>query len=114
MANAKWTEVAKNKEGNIFYVDFEKILKHDGLVFYWRLMDYLEPTPEPDLHLSVSYRFEAECLRFRQRFLQVNFYRQIKGEGPAENFSHIQIDWTEVPFGSAAEAVLQAVCNHKP
>ena len=34
--------MGKNAKGSI-YVDFERIRKVDGYVFYWQLGDFLEP-----------------------------------------------------------------------
>jgi len=38
---AGWTEDGKNVEGDTFYVDYERIRKHDGHVYFWALNDYL-------------------------------------------------------------------------
>jgi len=40
---AEWTMVAFAK-GNMLYVDFDRIKKVKGLVYYWRIEDYLEPS----------------------------------------------------------------------
>ena len=40
---AGWTKVAENVSGDTFYVDFERIRKHGGYVYYWRLSDLLKP-----------------------------------------------------------------------
>jgi len=39
---AKWTEMDENDRGNIFYVDYERIKKHGGLVYFLGLTDYLK------------------------------------------------------------------------
>ena len=38
---AKWTKVGENVYGSTFYVDFERIRKGDGYVYFWGLNDYL-------------------------------------------------------------------------
>ena len=40
---SKWTNVGKNVEGKTFYLDFGRIRKHDGYVYWWWLSDYLKP-----------------------------------------------------------------------
>ena len=40
---AGWTKVDESVSGDTFYVDFERIKKHGGFVYYWNLTDYLEP-----------------------------------------------------------------------
>ena len=32
-----WEEVAEDPKGDSYYVDVDKIKKHNGLVYYWRL-----------------------------------------------------------------------------
>ena len=40
----EWTKVGANVRGTNFYVDFDRIRKHDGYVYFWTLNDYLKPT----------------------------------------------------------------------
>jgi hypothetical protein len=40
----EWTKVTSSGNGAFtFYVDFERIRKHGGYVYFWRLHDYIEP-----------------------------------------------------------------------
>ena len=39
---ADWKRVNKNEYGDTYYVDFERIRKHDGYVYYWGLSDSLK------------------------------------------------------------------------
>ncbi|MDP7557459.1 MAG: hypothetical protein QF687_06205, partial [Nitrospinaceae bacterium] len=41
---SEWTKVGENMSGDTYYVDFERIRKHGGYVYYWSLGDYLKPT----------------------------------------------------------------------
>ncbi|GIR48752.1 MAG: hypothetical protein CM15mP58_08490 [Burkholderiaceae bacterium] len=38
-----WKKVAENNFEMVYYVDVDNLKKHNGLVYYWRLVDYLEP-----------------------------------------------------------------------
>ena len=40
---AEWTKVSEDVDGNTFYVDFDRIRKVDGNVYYWGLTDYFKP-----------------------------------------------------------------------
>ena len=40
---ADWTKVLKGVEGNTCYVDFYRIRKHGGYVYWWELVEYLKP-----------------------------------------------------------------------
>jgi hypothetical protein len=41
---ADWKKVGENVIGDTFYVDFDRMRKHGGFVYFWYLTDYLEPT----------------------------------------------------------------------
>ena len=58
---AEWEKLKKNSvDGDTFYVDFERIRKHDGYVYYWVLEDLIKPDKDGDL----SYRnyFQGDCM----------------------------------------------------
>ena len=40
---AEWTKVDESVDGDTFYVDFERIRKVDGYVYWWSLRDYSKP-----------------------------------------------------------------------
>jgi hypothetical protein len=41
----EWTKVTSSGNGaNTTYVDFERIRKHGGYVYWWDLLDRLKPT----------------------------------------------------------------------
>jgi len=46
---SEWTKIGENDAGDAFYVDFERIRKRDGFVYWWELADYLKPTKYGDL-----------------------------------------------------------------
>ena len=48
-ASAEWTEVAEGIDGDTYYVDFDRIRKVNGLVYFWLIEDLLEPFNE---HMS--------------------------------------------------------------
>ena len=63
MAHAKWTKVTEDKNGTTFYVDLERIRKHDGKVYFWELGDYSKPK-DYGAHSYKVYN-ETECGRYR-------------------------------------------------
>jgi len=40
---AEWKKVGENVDGDTFYVDFDRIRKHGGYVYFWSLGDLLKP-----------------------------------------------------------------------
>ena len=112
VANAKWTEVVKNVDGDTYYVDFERIKKHDGKVYHWSLADLLKPSPA-GIFSSKIYN-EAECGRFRFRWLSQKYYKGPMGSGTiGSSINTPKKDWRYPPPDSVAESKLKTVCNHK-
>jgi hypothetical protein len=113
VVHAKWTKLGKGQDGDTYYMDFERIKKHDGKVYFWRLADYLKPTKTGSFSSKVYV--EAECGRFRLRYLNATFYKGPKGEGTVSTSINIpEKDWHYPPPDSVAEALLKVACNHKP
>ena len=113
VAHAEWTKVDENYDGDVFYVDFERIRKHNGKVYFWHLSDYTKPVP-PNI-FSMKWYFEAECGRFAYRALSISHFSSQMGEG-----THLNADkelgktnWRYPQPHSNAEVMLKAVCNHK-
>ena len=71
---AKWKKMTEDNVGNTFYVDFERIRKHDGYVYYWVLEDLLKPDKDGDL----SYRnyLQGDCKLFRVKILSYNYHKR--------------------------------------
>ncbi len=51
---AKWTEVSESVDGDTYYVDFERIRKHGGYVYFWRLGDLRKPDKDGDLDSNIK------------------------------------------------------------
>ena len=108
--SADWTKVSTNTMGDIYYLDFERIRKHDGYVYYWRLTDYLKPTPYGDLS-SKGYK-QADCKLFRSRFIRISFHTQPMGKGIAStSINTPEKNWEYPPPESVHESILKSVCS---
>jgi hypothetical protein len=70
---ADWTKLGENVKAT-FYVDFERMRKVDGYVYYWTLQDYLKPSPYGDL--SDKFYYQGDCKQFRYKNLSGSFYAQ--------------------------------------
>jgi hypothetical protein len=112
VAYAKWTYVGGSLRGDTYYVDFERIKKHNGRIYYWMLSDYIKPMING--MLSIKIYNEAECGSFRYRSLNATYYKgpmasgKIIGSGNSS-----KKEWGYPPPESSGEGVLKAVCNHK-
>ena len=108
-SGANWTKVGKNAKGSI-YVDFERIRKVDGYVFYWQLGDFLEPA---EGFLSITMYRQLDCNLFRFKTLSWSFHKKSMGGGSRKTLSvpKEHKDWNYPPPKSGNEIILNAVCS---
>ena len=108
----EWTKVNSTGNGaDIFYLDFERIRKHDGYVYFWTLTDSLKPTKLG--HFSVKVYKQGDCKLFRQKPLSYSFHKEPMGGGTGDVAEPIgkNGDWQYLPPNSAFEEILQQVCS---
>ena len=111
---AEWTEVGESVTGHTHYVDFERIRKHDGYVYYWRLANYLEPNEDGTLSAKVYKK--GDCKLFRLKSLSFFFHQEPMGRGSAKMYDPTKhpdhAGWYYLSPNSIGEAVLKSVCEH--
>ena len=108
---ADWKNVGKNVEGDTFYVDFERIRKHDGYVYWWELSDYLEPELGD---LSHKLYKQCDCRVFRSRNLSFSFHKEPMGGGTGQVIEPTgeQKNWIYPSPNSMNELILKTVCEY--
>ena len=106
---AEWTKVTEGVDGKIYYVDFERIRKHDGYVYWWELGDYLKPGKHGIL--SVRAYAQGDCKIFRVKHLSLSFYKEPMGGGTAMDHNVENPEWRYPPPVSNMEKILKQVCN---
>ena len=104
----EWTKVSKNVDGDTFYVDFERIRKHGGYVYFWNLTDYLKPTETG--RLSAKVYAQSDCKFFRVKWLSYSFHNEPMGRGTGHT-SEGDEKWRYPPPNSGLEAILKRVCS---
>ena len=108
---AEWTKVSSNMgEQNTYYVDFEKVRKVNGFVYFWTLSNYLKPLEGT---LSTKIHWQGDCKFLRNKVLSFSSHKEPMGGGTGQNFpvpeSHK--DWQYPPPESSHEIVLKTVCS---
>ena len=112
VAHAEWTKVTADKDGNTFYVDLERIKKHDGKVYFWQLYDYLKPYQGM---LSFTAYTEVECGPLRYKDLTWTSYKGPMASGKISSTAWAPDKYWKYPNpNSINEVILNVVCNHKP
>ena len=106
---AEWTEVGTNTSGNTMYVDFERIRKHDGYVYFWKMSDYLKPDEFGDLSDKVYN--EGDCNLFRFKTLSYSFHKEPMGGGTGYVQEPVKKGWKYPSPDSVNEFILKDVCS---
>ena len=102
--------MSENADGYTFYVDFERIRKHGGYVYYWKLGVYLKPDKWGNLSAKV-YK-QGDCELFRYKNLSFSSYKELMGGGTGEFNNKPDKDWSYPPPDSSVETILKAVCRY--
>ena len=105
------TKASEGLDGSTFYVDFERIRKNEGSVYFWVLSDFLKPTKYGDLSSKVYY--EGDCKLFRMMRLSSSYHKQPMGGGNGESIQPKgeRGDWQYPNPSSVIETLLQTVCD---
>ena len=108
---AKWTEVDENVDGDTFYVDFERIRKHGGYVYWWNLVDLLKPNKWGDLSSKIYY--QGDCKLFRFKILSDSYHNEPMGRGtPLKSSNKRDKEWRYPSPNSSGEEILKSVCAY--
>ena len=109
---AGWTEVGENVHGTTIYVDFERIKKHDGYVYYWELGDWLKPTEHGDL--SGKTYIQGDCKKFRYKYLSGSFHKEPMGGGTGRVKEPVERHkgWKYPSPDLSDETILNSVCQY--
>ena len=106
---AEWTKVSKNSSGTEYYVDFERIRKVDGHVYYWDLTNYLKPDEYENW--SVKLYNQGDCKSFRVKVLSSSFHKKPMGGGTGDGNSHQKPEWIYPSPSTEMEVALDSVCD---
>ena len=106
---AEWTKVGTSVDGDALYVDFERIRKHGGYVYWWRLSDYLKPNSLGDL--SVKVYQQGDCKLFRYKSLSYSWHKEPMGGGTGLIDNRPDKEWGYPPPKSTSEFLLKSVCS---
>ena len=108
---AEWTKVGENGIENTVHVDFERIRKLDGYVYFWMLIDYLKPfNGKNGTMLSGKVYNQGDCKLFRYRNLSLSFHKEPMGRDVGVANNPKNPEWQYPPPNSIIETTLKTVC----
>ena len=104
---AEWEMLGESSDGSVYYVDFDRIKKHDGFIYYWWLTDLSKPDKDGDLSYK-SYN-QADCNIFRIKQLSGSYHKTQMGLGRGQVLKFPD-EWKYPAPGSSIETILNEVC----
>ena len=107
---AEWTKVDEGASGDTYYVDFERIQKHGGFIYFWYIRDYLNPETNGDLS-GKEYR-QGDCKLFRYKILSSSFHKEPMGGGTSFPHPFFLIEDWKSTGNSIDGTILKSVCSH--
>jgi hypothetical protein len=105
---AKWTKVSEGV-AKIQYVDFEKIRKNNGYVYFWQLFDNLKPTKYGILSKKIYN--QGDCKLFRYKNLSSVVHKQPMGRGWWRTSPQKKPEWRYPSPGSVIDVILKRICS---
>ena len=111
VSHSKWTKVGESAtSGNTWYVDFDRIRKHDDYVYYWELHDYLKLDKYGDMS-AINYK-QVDCQLLAYKFLSDTYYTKPMGQGSISASSNTpDKEWEYAQPNSVSEQLLKSVCS---
>ena len=79
-----WKKFGESERGDSSYIDVDNIKKHKRFVYYWMLLDRLEPLLGD---YSFTHKYKADCKKNKLTELSATFYSQPMGRGTITNES---------------------------
>ena len=110
ISHAEWTKIVELEDGISFYVDFERIKKVDGFIYWWDLTNYLKPTLYG--HLSTKLYRQGDCKAFRYKFLRFYFYEKQMEDGVGQVEDPKEKEWQYPHPNSAQSVILKSICEY--
>jgi hypothetical protein len=108
VANAEWTKVyTSDDEGGSAYVNFDRLKKRNGKLYYWALIDFHSMKGQ----WSLTMYQETECKRDRFKVLNSTTYSDRMGSGNVIGTDNTPMNWNYPAPGSYGEAIFDAVCD---
>ena len=107
----EWKFIIQNQGGSNYYVETNKIRKHDGNIFVWELADFLKPDSLGNLSAGTYIQLDCKLLRFK--YLSFAFYKQPMGNGTPEVSKPIKQlqGWQYSPPNTTQEYIKKFICN---
>ena len=106
----EWTKIGSSGGGaTTYYVDFERIRKHGGYVYWWDMTSYSKPSEQGNLSVQDYNQGDCKLLRFKN--LSQTAFEQRMGGGINKTNNVPDKEWTYPRPNSVIETILTSVCS---
>ena len=106
----EWIKMGENDK-MIVYIDFDRIRKNQGYLYYWEMRDVLVSN-KWGMRSMVTYK-QGDCNLFRYKILTDTMYDNFKGKGKTLNSSNTpDKEWRYPKPGTGNEMVFKSVCQN--
>ena len=106
---SEWRKVSESVDGNIFYVDFERIRKHGGYVYWWDLTNLLKPDKDGDWSYKIYNQGDCRLLRYKR--LTFHYHKELMGGGAHVVHNLPDKNWKYPSPNTSMETILKKVCS---
>ena len=106
---AEWVKIGGNTTTG-FYVDYERLRKHDGCFYIWSLTNYAKPFTEAKLLSSKKY-YQVDCDLFRYKVLQYVYHKEPMGRDVGEPAEPHNKNWRYPEPKRFYEYFIKRVCD---
>jgi hypothetical protein len=104
---AKWTKMGGDAFAT-YYVDFNRIKRHDGYVYFWRVNNRLKAGKYGTLSSNVY--IQGDCKLFRHKALSGSYHKEVMGKGTGKPFTPPN-KWGYPPPNTSIGTILKTICN---
>ena len=105
----EWTVTASSTDGDTMYIDLDTIRQVNGFVYFWQMLDQVEPNKFGDL--SATSYVKTDCGVLRAQNLTSNFYNQSMARGNTSSTHNKKGDWLHLPLDSLGGVTLSLACS---
>ena len=105
---ARWTNIIRDHTGTTFYLDVLRIAKNDRYVYFWELIDYLEPTKNGVFSYQVFA--QGDCKLIKKRTVSFSSHKEPMGAGNGIPYEPKSSKWIKPSSSSAMEVVVKSAC----
>ncbi len=105
----EWSFGKKDKEGNTFYYDKERVRKKNGNLFFWELEDYGK---DRFGDISKTTFIGLDCSLLRYMDVKAVLFTTPMGEGKPRRSLTFTAEWDYPLPNSIREEMFEEICNY--